>query len=325
LIAEPWDIGEGGYQVGEFPPLWTEWNGKYRDTVRNFWRGAETGVAELASRLSGSSDLYQDDGRRPFASINFVTCHDGFPLRDLVSYDTKHNETNGEENRDGDDDNRSWNCGVEGETTDPDTRALRRRQAANLVTTLLLSTGVPMVRAGDELFQTQRGNNNAYCQDNDVSWLDWSMPDGTGMLELVRDLIALRRRHPVFRQHAFLQGRPVTAAGAKDLAWFGPHGEEMAGQESWHAEVRSLGMYLSGQGIRTRGPRGEIVTDESFLLVLHSGREPCEFTLPGQPWASAYTVELRTDNESGTALEAGEPIRLSPHSAALLRVVAAAD
>ena len=211
LIAEPWDLGEDGYQVGRFPPLWTEWNGRYRDAVRDYWRGADTGVSEIASRLAGSSDLYEDGGRRPYASINFVTCHDGLSMRDLVSYERKHNRANHEHNRDGTDDNRSWNCGAEGETADPAIRQLRARQVANLLTTLLLSTGVPMLRAGDELGQTQRGNNNAYCQDNEISWLGWDPPSSfPSYVDLVSRLTALRRRHAVFRQQTFFRGRPTT-------------------------------------------------------------------------------------------------------------------
>src|SRR3954447_3438019 len=263
LIAEPWDLGPGGYQVGEFPQLWTEWNGKYRDTVRDFWRGGETGVAELGYRLTGSSDLYQDDGRRPYASINFVTCHDGFTLRDLVSYNEKHNEANGEDNRDGNPDSRSWNSGVEGETDDKDVLALRERQMRNFLATLLLSQGVPMLRMGDELAHTQRGNNNAYCQDNDVSWIDWSGVDGfpraerNEYVDLVARLLALRRDHPVFRQRAFFQGRAVHPDGVKDIAWFTPRGEEMSDNDWSSSSARTLGMFLSGEGIRTRGPRGE--------------------------------------------------------------------
>jgi glycogen operon protein len=322
LIAEPWDLGPGGYQVGEFPPLWTEWNGKYRDAVRDFWRGADTGVAELGFRLTGSSDLYQDDGRRPYASINFVTCHDGFTLRDLVSYDTKHNEANGEDNKDGNDDNRSWNCGVEGDTDDPAILALRARQMRNLLATLLLSTGVPMLRMGDELAHTQQGNNNAYCQDNETSWLDWSgqgpfSPD----IDLVGRLVALRGRHPVFRQRAFFQGRPIGGDGTKDLAWFTPDGNEMS-DDDWSAtSAQTLGMYVSGSGIRTRGPRGQRITDDSFLFVLHAGAEPASFRLPGPPWASGYVLELDTA-EAGTQprdVPAGSDLPLVARSAVLLR------
>jgi glycogen operon protein len=323
LIAEPWDLGPGGYQVGEFPPLWTEWNGKYRDSVRDFWRGAETGVAELGYRLTGSSDLYQSDGRRPYASINFVTCHDGFSLRDLVSYNDKHNLANGEDNRDGNPDNRSWNCGVEGETDDPDVLSLRARQMRNLLATLLLSTGVPMLRMGDELAHTQHGNNNGYCQDNELSWLDWSgdtpLPS---YVDLVSRLVELRRRHPVFRQRAFFVGDAISDDGTKDLAWFSAEGAEMSEADWSSRTARTLGMFLSGKGIRTRGPRGERIVDDSFLLLLHSGSEEATFRLPGPPWASTYAVELDTANADAERreLKAEESIPLTPRSLLLLRV-----
>jgi isoamylase len=295
LVAEPWDIGEGGYQVGEFPPLWTEWNGKYRDTVRDVWRGDGQGVRELAYRLSGSSDLYQDDGRRPYASINFVTAHDGFTLRDLTTYETKHNEANGEAGADGTDDNRSWNCGVEGPTDDPAIEALRLRQAKNLLTTLLLSTGVPMLTMGDELRRTQGGNNNAYVQDNEISWVHWDLgPDARDLLDLTTRLIHVRRDHPVFRQRAFFSGRDVSEDGVKDVAWFGPSGTELVDDQWFDPSVQTLGMYLDGRGIRTRGPHGEPVVDESFLLLLHMGASDVEVQLPGSPWASRYEVVLGT-------------------------------
>ena len=323
LIAEPWDLGPGGYQVGEFPPLWTEWNGKYRDTVRDFWRGAETGVAELGYRLTGSSDLYQDDGRRPYASINFVTCHDGFSLRDLVSYDKKHNEVNGENNKDGSDDNRSWNCGVEGDTDDAAVNALRARQMRNFFATLLLSTGVPMLRMGDEFGHTQRGNNNAYCQDNELSWMDWS-PTGplSQHFELVSRLVGLRRIHPVFRQRAFFQGRAVGGDGVKDLAWFTPEGDEMNDADWSVQSARTLGMYLSGEGIRTRGPRGERITDRSFLLLLHAGEDDVDFRLPGPPWAEGYTVVLDTaaPDDMTRDLKAGDDLTMTARSLTLLQV-----
>src|SRR4051794_25586442 len=322
LIAEPWDIGEGGYQVGEFPPLWTEWNGKYRDTVRDVWRGHGSGVRELAYRLSGSSDLYQDDGRRPYASINFVTAHDGFTLRDLTSYEHKRNEANGEDNKDGDDHNRSWNCGVEGETDDPAVNALRRRQARNFLTTLLVSTGVPMLTMGDELGRTQRGNNNAYCQDNEVSWMPWEDRDGA-LVQLVSRLVTLRRQHPVFRQKAFFRGQPVGEEGVKDLAWFGPDGLEVTDAQWWDPAQQTLGMYLDGGGIRTRGPRGERAVDDSFLLVVHAGAEDRDITLPAAPWASAYYVVLDTRDDEGTggrAYPAGAAFPMVNRSAALLKV-----
>jgi glycogen operon protein len=323
LIAEPWDIGQGGYQVGEFPPLWTEWNGKYRDTIRDFWRGAETGVSELAARLSGSSDLYQDDGRRPYASINFVTAHDGFTVHDLVTYERKHNEANGEDNRDGTDDNRSWNCGVEGETDDPEIQHLRRRQQRNLLVTLLLSAGVPMLAAGDEIDRTQRGNNNAYCQDNEISWLDWGRANDAGdLLHLTRKLLALRKAHPVFRRRAFYVGAPVHGTGAKDIGWFTPTGSEMK-ERDWSSPWRTLGVFLNGDEIVGRGPRGERIIDDSFLLVLHAGPDPGSFTLPGDPWATGFSLLLDTSADgrfepTGTPLVPGDGVPLTPHSVVLL-------
>ena len=331
LIAEPWDVGEGGYQVGEFPPLWTEWNGRYRDTVRSFWAGERIGVRDLGFRLTGSSDLYADGGRRPYASINFVTAHDGFTLRDLVSYDEKHNEANGEGNRDGDSHNRSWNCGVEGETDDPAVTALRGRQVRNVLTTLLLSTGVPMLVAGDEIARTQGGNNNAYCQDNEVSWVDWSTldkPEVADLLALTRRLVELRRESPVLRQRVFFAGRPVPGGGGrKDLAWLRADGGEMTDRE-WHSpDLRTLGMYLDGDGIRHRGPRGEQLTDESYLLVLHAGAEDTTFALPGRPWASSWEVVVDTTYPDGlppaaaSRPAAGRDLPVTGRSAVLLRAV----
>jgi glycogen operon protein len=327
LIAEPWDVGDGGYQVGEFPPLWTEWNGKYRDTVRSFWaHGADDGVRDLAYRLSGSSDLYGDDGRLPIASINFVTAHDGFTMRDLVSYEAKHNEDNGEDNRDGTDDNRSYNCGTEGDPAPPDVVALRRRQARNLLTTLLLSTGAPMLVAGDERWRTQRGNNNAYVQDNAVSWLDWTPGEpAEDMLALVRRLLALRREHPVLRQRAFFEGRAVEGGdGCKDLAWFHPAGRELT-EDDWHdSGLRSIGMYLDGRRLRHRDPRGEPIVDESFLLLLHSGDRDGIFTVPGQPWADAYVRVVDTENPGGatvnTMIPGGTELPMRARSVLLLQV-----
>jgi glycogen operon protein len=319
LIAEPWDLGPGGYLVGEFPPLWTEWNGKYRDTVRDFWRGGEAGISELGYRLSGSSDLYQDDGRRPYASINFVTCHDGFTLRDLVSYESKHNEANGEGNRDGSTDNRAWNCGVEGDSDDPEINALRARQMRNFFTTLLLSTGVPMLRMGDELAHTQQGNNNAYCQDNELSWIDWSAK--TDLVDTVAQLVRLRLSHPVFRQRAFFEGHRLDD-GVKDLAWFTPDGAEMTDADWAAADVRTIGMYLSGRGIRTRDARGGRIVDASFLVVLHAGGDDRTFVLPGPPWAETYTRELDTAGAqaAGDRIAAGVELPLTARSAVVLKV-----
>ena len=294
LVAEPWDVGEGGYQVGQFPPLWTEWNGEYRDVVRDVWRGAAPGVRDLAYRLSGSSDLYQDDGRRPYASINFVTAHDGFTLRDLTTYEVKRNAANGEDGRDGESHNRSWNGGVEGETDDPAVLAVRLRQARNLLSTLLLSTGVPMLSMGDEVRRTQLGNNNAYCQDGPISWMPWEVDaEAQGLHAFAARLIALRREHPVFRQRAFFSGR-ARGDGVKDLAWFSARGLELTDEQWFDPSVRTLGMYLDGDGIRTRGPRGERVVDDSFLLLLHTAAGDEDVVLPGQPWATSYEVVLDT-------------------------------
>jgi isoamylase len=329
LIAEPWDVGPGGYQVGEFPPLWTEWNGRYRDTARSFWAGDKIGVRDLGYRLTGSSDLYADDGRRPFASINFITCHDGFTLRDLTSYQHKHNEANREDNRDGTDDNRAWNCGVEGETEDEVVNVLRRRQARNMLATLLLSTGVPMLLAGDELRRTQHGNNNAYCQDNELSYVDWSAlatADGAAMHTFVRRLLGLRRGSPVLRQRAFFEGRPVPGGdGCKDLAWFRPDGSEMGVDDWFDGGNQTVGMYLDGRGLRHRGPRGELVLDDSYLLVLHGGDQDCAFLLPDQPWAMAYEVAADTRYETGTLASlppcpAGLELPVLARSVVLLRV-----
>ncbi|MGH9250321.1 MAG: glycogen debranching protein, partial [Acidimicrobiales bacterium] len=323
LIAEPWDVGPGGYQVGEFPHLWTEWNDKFRNTVRDHWRRHAPGVRDLAFRLSGSSDLYADDGRRPYASINFVTAHDGFTLRDLVSYDRKHNEANGENNRDGTDDNRSWNHGVEGETSDPAVRDLRRRQMQNLLTTLLLSTGVPMLVAGDEMGRTQRGNNNAYCIDDDTTWLDWSLREEYGdLLAFTRGLLALRHANPVFRQRRFFEGRPVVEDGRKDIAWLSSTGEEMT-DDAWHDEsLRTLGMFLAGDGIRSRGLNGEQITGDSFLLWVHADPDPVEVTLPAGVWAQHYEVVFDTATQEQEAASrgaaAGDNVTLTGRSCVLL-------
>ncbi|MFD5053928.1 glycogen debranching protein GlgX [Streptomyces tendae] len=327
LIAEPWDVGSGGYQVGAFPPLWTEWNDRYRDAVRDFWRHALPDVREMGYRLSGSSDLYAWGGRRPYASVNFVTAHDGFTLRDLVSYERKHNEANGEGNRDGTDDNRSWNCGAEGETDDAQVRALRRRQLRNLLTTLLLSTGVPMLVAGDEMGRTQRGSNNAYCQDNETSWVDWTLrddPEWAPLFALVSRLIALRHRHPVLRRRAFFSGRPHSVDGLRDLAWFTAGGTEMA-EPDWYAPAAMLGMYLSGRDIPGRDEHGDPITDDSFLAVLHAGEEPAGFVLPGAPWAERYEVVVDTGREEqdeapDAGYPAGTPITVAARTVLLLRV-----
>ncbi|MGW0786713.1 glycogen debranching protein GlgX [Streptomyces sp. NPDC002911] len=327
LIAEPWDVGDGGYQVGAFPPLWTEWNDRYRDAVRDFWRGALPDVRDVGYRLTGSSDLYSWGGRRPYASVNFITAHDGFTLRDLVTYAHKHNESNGEGNRDGTNDNRAWNCGAEGETDDPGVNALRRRQMRNLLTTLLLSTGVPMLVAGDEMGRTQGGNNNAYCQDNEVSWLDWSLleePRWRELTELTARVLSLRHRHPVLRRRAFFAGTPQAPDGLRDLAWFTAQGAEMT-EDDWYAPAATLALYLSGRDIPGRDARGEQITDDSFLAVLHADHRPCDFRLPGPPWAQAYELVLDTSREEqstapGTLHRGGTGLTVPGRSVMLLRV-----
>ncbi|MGD8932926.1 MAG: glycogen debranching protein GlgX, partial [Chromatiales bacterium] len=281
LIAEPWDLGEGGYQVGNFPPGWTEWNGRYRDTIRDYWRGEGGVIGELASRLTGSSDLYESDGRRPVASINFITAHDGFTLRDLVSYEHKHNEANREENRDGESHNRSFNCGVEGPTDDPEVNGLRIRQQRNLLATLLLSQGVPMLLAGDEFGRTQQGNNNAYCQDNEISWVDWDLQgEQLGLMAFVRRLIQLRMSHPILHRRHFFQGRAIHGGGVKDILWLAPDGNEMSDQawHEWHARV--LGVVLVGDQLEETDDHGHQLKDHNFLLLLNAHHEPVPFIMP---------------------------------------------
>ncbi|HTX29385.1 MAG TPA: glycogen debranching protein GlgX [Streptosporangiaceae bacterium] len=296
LIAEPWDVGEGGYQVGNFPPLWTEWNGKYRDAVRDFWRGQPATLPEFASRLTGSSDLYATSGRRPVASINFVTCHDGFTLNDLVSYDHKHNEANGEDNRDGADDNRSWNCGAEGPSDDPAILELRARQKRNFLVTLFLSQGVPMLLAGDEMGRTQGGNNNAYCQDNEVSWLDWGLAAGEqDLLQFTETLATLRREHPVFRRRRFFRGhRDEPRDETSDIIWLTPAGQEMT-QSDWGADyAKSLAVFVNGEAISEPDPRGEQITDAKFLLLFNAHSNPLTFTLPEASLAAGWEVMIVT-------------------------------
>jgi glycogen operon protein len=305
LIAEPWDVGPGGYQVGEFPPLWTEWNDKYRDNIRDYWRGA-AGIGELGWRLSGSADLYASEGRRPFASINFVTAHDGLTLRDLVTYEHKHNEANLEGNRDGTDNNRSRNYGVEGETTDEAINAVRRQQLRNMLTTLLLSTGVPMIAGGDEFGRTQHGNNNAYCQDNEISWYDWEWePWQSDLKVFASQVLHLRRMHSAFRQRYFFDGKPLHAGGPKDLAWLGPDGREIS-EAAWHgASSRTLGMFLAGES-HGLDDDGRPIRDHSFLILLHAGDTPVPFTLPGAPYARGY--RLLIDTTTGQAAESADEV-----------------
>jgi glycogen operon protein len=316
LIAEPWDVGDGGYQVGNFPPLWTEWNGRYRDSVRDFWRGTPGTMGEFASRLTGSSDLYQSNGRRPHASVNFVTAHDGFPLHDLVSYDRKHNEANGEDNRDGTDDNRSWNCGVEGSTADATVLALRERQKRNLLATLLLSQGVPMLLAGDELGRSQGGNNNAYCQDNEISWVDWQrakqFPDLTAF---VARLTRLRREHPAFRRRRFFQGRPVRGANLEDIAWLTPNGHPMTDHEWTAGHAGALTVFLNGDGIPEPDRHGRRIQDDSFLLLVNPGSQERRFTLPGATYGRTWVTELDTADPSIGSVDAGQRIPVVAHAA----------
>jgi len=328
LIAEPWDLGDSGYQLGNFPAPWAEWNGRFRDSVRSFWSGSggTPAMRELGYRLTGSSDLFQRADRRPWASVNFVASHDGFPVRDLTTYDGKHNAANGEGNRDGEDHNGSWNCGVEGETADAEVNRLRRRQARNLLATVLLSAGVPMLLAGDELRRTQSGNNNAYCQDNELSWLDWSLDDDArALLALLTRLLRLRRDSPVLRQDRFFTGREVEAGGLRrDVAWFAPTGGLMTA-EDWHAEhARTLAMWLDGAGIRSRSPDGAPVRDHSYLLVLHGGAQALSVTLPDAAWAPSYEIVLDTASEDGLPrqegpVRAGGPLPVLSRSLVLLR------
>jgi len=292
LIAEPWDVGPGGYQVGNFPVLWAEWNGPYRDTMRDFWRGSGT-LGAFASRFTGSSDLYQADGRDPFASINFITAHDGFTLRDLVSYNEKHNEANEEGNKDGTDDNRSWNHGAEGETDDTAVNALRARQQRNFLTTLLLSQGVPMLLGGDEIGRTQHGNNNAWCQDSEISWFDWDDADAE-LLEFTRRLIRLRRDHPVFRRATFLTGTETRGSGLPDVWWFRPDGRRMTMRDWQQQPGRTLGVFLNGDEINSRTAHGDEIVDDSFLLLFNAHEEPVAFTLPTRRFGARWELVLAT-------------------------------
>jgi glycogen operon protein len=340
LIAEPWDVGEGGYQVGNFPPLWTEWNGKYRDTVRDLWRGEPRTLAEFASRLTGSSDLYQGDGRRPIASVNFVTCHDGFTLNDLVSYNDKHNEDNGEDNRDGERFNRSWNCGTEGPSDDPSVRRLRARQMRNFIATLMLSQGVPMLSHGDEFGRSQGGNNNAYCQDNELSWVRWPEPaeppgdddeaeevdEERELLAFVRQMVWLRRDHPVFRRRRFFQGRPMegTHDELSDIAWFTAGGEEMGPRDWQSVHAKSLMVFLNGSSISEPGSRGEPITDDSFLLMFNAHEQEKDFTIPvrhGRQWQVVVDTDRPRDAAAGDGakVKAGDQVTLTGRSLLVLQ------
>ena len=325
LIAEPWDIGEGGYQVGNFPAGWAEWNGKYRDTIRRYWKGDGGQTNELAYRLSGSSDLYEGSGRRPFASINFVVAHDGFTLRDLVSYDEKHNEANLEDNKDGSDDNQSWNCGVEGPTDDPAIRELRARQQRNMLATLLLSQGVPMICGGDEIGRTQQGNNNAYCQDNDISWFNWDISTTEqALFAFTSALIMLRAAHPVFRRRQFFQGRSIYGADIKDLSWFRPDGEEMTEDDWKQGYVRCLGVRLAGDRIEEKDHLGNPIHDDTFLLLINAHHEPIRFTLPPHPANLQWQLVLDTVQDVIPALAPlmpeGNHYDLQARSLALMQI-----
>ena len=315
LIAEPWDVGEGGYQVGNFPPLWSEWNGKYRDQVRDYWRGAGGSLGEFASRFTGSSDLYDSTGRQPFASINFVTCHDGFTLTDLVSYNDKHNNANGEGGNDGEQHNRSWNCGVEGPTDDHLIATLRSRQQRNLLLSLFLSQGVPMLLAGDELGRTQGGNNNAYCQDNDVSWIDWDTVD-ENLAEFTRKLIAFRREHPVFHRRRFFDGHDPEGDALPDIGWYTPAGRPMNSADWQDSTARALAVALNGDAIPSPGPRGERITDDTFLVLFNAGDNAVTFTVPDLIWGRRWQVIIDTMAEGAKAFP---PAGRRPQAAHRLR------
>ena len=331
LIAEPWDVGEGGYQVGNFPVLWAEWNGKYRDAMRSFWKGDEGKIGEVAYRLTGSPDLYQHDGKRPYASINFITSHDGFTLADLVTYNEKHNEANGEENHDGDNNNLSWNHGVEGPSDDPEINALRERQRRNFLTTLFISQGVPMLPGGDEFGRTQNGNNNAYCQDNEMSWLNWEKRDKkqNALFEFTRGLIQLRHQHPLFRRPKFFQGRRIRGSEIKDVMWFNPGGNEMS-EEDWSLPfARCLGMMLSGDTIDVLKFHGEAIRDDTFLLLINAHYETIPFLLPGQEHIE-WQLLIDTAIESGFLAEpksfaSGDELAVVDRGVCLLKLSAGAQ
>jgi glycogen operon protein len=323
LIAEPWDVGEGGYQVGNFPPLWLEWNGKYRDCVRDYWRGQDQTLGEFAFRITGSSDLYEGTGRRPYASVNFITAHDGFTLNDLVSYNEKHNEANGEENRDGENHNRSWNCGAEGPTDDQAVNALRNRQKRNFLSTLFLSQGIPMLLGGDEIGRTQKGNNNGYCQDNEISWFDWHAVD-QDLLEFTIKVIELRKQHPVFRRRRWYQGRPIHGARITDLAWFTPEGIEMAEEHWGEGFAKAVGVFLNGEAIDDPDPRGERIVDDSFYVLFNAHHEPLRFVLPKENWGKDWTPVLDTagtQTEEQQPYKAGEEVGVEARSLKVLRRV----
>jgi glycogen operon protein len=323
LIAEPWDLGEGGYQVGKFPAGWAEWNDKYRDAVRSYWKGDGGLIGELAYRITGSSDLYARSGRKPYASINFVTAHDGFTLQDLVSYNSKHNEANGEDNRDGTENNRSWNCGVEGPTDQPEINQIRARQKRNFIATLLLSQGVPMLLAGDEIGHSQGGNNNAYCQDNEISWLDWDPAHiDKELLDFAQRLIALRKDHPTFRRRSFFQGRDIKGAEVKDIVWLRPDGKEMTDQE-WSQEfARCLGVLLSGEAADEIDERGQPVRDGNFVILMNAHHEEIPFVLPtriaGAGWIALVDTSCQTSQSTDRFYSGRDSYPLQARSLALL-------
>ncbi|MBI1984180.1 MAG: glycogen debranching protein GlgX, partial [Acidobacteria bacterium] len=324
LVAEPWDLGEGGYQVGNFPVGWAEWNDKYRDTMRAYWKGDGGLIGEFARRLTGSSDLYGRNGRSPNASINYITAHDGFTLHDLVSYDQKHNEANAEDNRDGAEHNISWNCGAEGPTDDLAINALRARQKRNFLTTLLVSQGVPMLLAGDEIGRTQGGNNNAYCQDNEISWINWNLdPDQRALLEFARTIVRLRHRHPVFRRRHFFQGRPIRGGSIKEIMWLNPDGREMSDEEWNNSFARCLGVYLAGEVLEERDERGRTIADDNFLLLFNAHHEEIRFTIPSNQPDSQWEVLIATHHAGGVPPERclhGDPTYpLAGRSVVLLR------
>ncbi len=321
LIAEPWDIGEGGYQVGKFPPGWAEWNGKYRDCIRDYWRGAESVLGEFAFRFTGSPDLYEGDSRHPTASINFVTAHDGFTLNDLVSYNEKHNMANGENNNDGEKHNSSWNCGVEGPTDDEEINALRERQKKNFITTMFLSQGVPMLVAGDEIGKTQKGNNNAYCQDNEISWINWADAD-LSLLQFTQKVIHLRKKHPIFRRRNWFKGMPI-GVGLEDIAWFLHNGHEMS-VDNWYEDfAKSLGVYLNGKGIHSVGPKGDTVTDDSFYIIFNAFHGNLKYTLPPKKYGKQWTIILNTSEKplvkEGAVIKAGGHVMVEARSILLLK------
>ncbi|MFL5251106.1 MAG: glycogen debranching protein GlgX [Myxococcales bacterium] len=324
LIAEPWDVGEGGYQVGNFPPNWSEWNGKFRDTVRDYWRGQDASLGEFAYRFTGSSDLYAETGRRPYASINFVTAHDGFTLRDLVSYNEKHNEANKEDNKDGESHNRSWNCGAEGPTNDDTVNGLRARQQRNFLASLLLAQGVPMITGGDEIGRTQGGNNNGYCQDNEISWYDWKNVDEP-LLLFTRMLLDLRKKHRIFHRRRWFQGRPLHGSDVKDIAWFTPQGKEMTDEDWSVGYAKSLGVFLNGDAIATPDEAGERIVDESFYVVFNAHHEPMKFTLPEERFGKTWVEIIDTNDpprrrdrrQPREAVQAGSTVEVAPRSFAV--------